>query len=246
MHVDSDVDRHCRPPFRARMSPGASLYRAEQERGPASRPAPIGSVLMTAASLTVIVPGIPNGGYRAPRQAPLSPSVTVSGGCRVPVGPCPSHAARSEISSPAGRGQLYPGPPCARPPAAMPPGSPAAISARTAATRALARSRPIRSWARRLSREMGRPVAARCSASSSRARASSLAGRTGGAAARVAAAAARPARVACGGRADGVDLAEHPGADLAPADQQRRADRVDQGGAVLAVADGARRCSGPG
>src|SRR5205085_6422135 len=27
--------------------------------------------------------------------------------------------------------------------------------------------------------------------------------------------------------ADGVDLAQHPGADLAPADEQRRADRVD-------------------
>jgi hypothetical protein len=46
------------------------------------------------------------------------------------------------------------------------PGSPAAISARTAATRALARSRPIRNWARRLSREIGLPAVARCSASS--------------------------------------------------------------------------------
>jgi hypothetical protein len=52
-------------------------------------------------------------------------------------------------------------------------------SARTAATRALARSRPIRSRDRRLSREMGRPVSARCAASRTRALASSPAGRTG-------------------------------------------------------------------
>jgi hypothetical protein len=39
--VDSDVDRHCRSPFRAfECHPGASLYRAEQERGPACRPGP--------------------------------------------------------------------------------------------------------------------------------------------------------------------------------------------------------------
>jgi hypothetical protein len=41
--VDSDVDRHCRSPFRARTSPGASLCRAEQERGPAWGPVLIGS-----------------------------------------------------------------------------------------------------------------------------------------------------------------------------------------------------------
>ena len=40
MHVDPDVDRHCRPPFRARMSPGASRYRAEQERGSGLKPGP--------------------------------------------------------------------------------------------------------------------------------------------------------------------------------------------------------------
>src|SRR6516164_749687 len=40
VHVDSDVDRHCRPPFRARMSPGASRYRAEQERGSGLTPGP--------------------------------------------------------------------------------------------------------------------------------------------------------------------------------------------------------------
>jgi hypothetical protein len=55
----------------------------------------------------------------------------------------------------------------------------AVASARTAATRALARSRPIRSRDRRLSREMGRPVSARCAASRTRALASSPAGRTG-------------------------------------------------------------------
>jgi hypothetical protein len=38
-----------------------------------------------------------------------------------------------------------------------------------------------------------------------------------------------------GGSADGVDLAQQPRAGLAPADQQRRADRVDQGGAELPV-----------
>ena len=40
MHVDSHVDRHCRSPFRTRMSPGASLYRAEQEMGSGLRPGP--------------------------------------------------------------------------------------------------------------------------------------------------------------------------------------------------------------
>ena len=50
----------------------------------------------------------------------------------------------------------------------------------------------------------------------------------------------------CGWRADGVDLAQHPRADLAPADQQRRADRVDQGGADTGGGRARRRCSGPG
>jgi hypothetical protein len=40
VHIDSDVNRHCRPPFRARMSPGASRYRAEQERGSGLTPGP--------------------------------------------------------------------------------------------------------------------------------------------------------------------------------------------------------------
>ena len=40
VHVDPDVNRHCRPPFRARMSPGASRYRAEQERGSGLTPGP--------------------------------------------------------------------------------------------------------------------------------------------------------------------------------------------------------------
>ena len=43
VHVDSDVDRHCRAPSRARMSPGTYARRAEQERGPALCPALIGS-----------------------------------------------------------------------------------------------------------------------------------------------------------------------------------------------------------
>ena len=38
--VDPDVDRHCRPPFRARLSPGASRCRAEQERGSGLTPGP--------------------------------------------------------------------------------------------------------------------------------------------------------------------------------------------------------------
>jgi len=40
VHIDPDVNRHRRPPLRARMSPGASRYRAEQEKGvrPHARP----------------------------------------------------------------------------------------------------------------------------------------------------------------------------------------------------------------
>jgi hypothetical protein len=82
VHVDTDVDRHCRSPSRAwNLSPGASCYRAELGRGP-------GLYRVRRASSQPRRPGVPDEGRRARTGLDPQKSSTAQAWCALLVVIC--------------------------------------------------------------------------------------------------------------------------------------------------------------